>query len=142
MNSSETTLSTLYEIFEQELVSIINKIAKNSQFCEQMLGGMTPSNIPQIELDKFRYSLIPNNVPTNYQVIHLILIQSIRAAALLHDIGHPPFSHIVEFALKAVYEENKNQNNLSALRFAEYIPMIFVSLKIAADMLMVITGYL
>ena len=40
------------------------------------------------------------------------------------------------------YEENKNQNNLSALRFAEYIPMIFVSLKIAADMLMVITGYL
>ena len=110
LNSSETTLSTLYEIFEQELVSIINKIAKNSQFCEQMLGGMTPSNIPQIELDKFRYSLIPNNVPTNYQVIHLILIQSIRAAALLHDIGHPPFSHIVEFALKAVYEENKNQN--------------------------------
>ena len=40
------------------------------------------------------------------------------------------------------YEENKNQNNLSALRFAEYIPMISVSLKIAADMLMVITGYL
>lgn len=110
LNSSETTLNTLYEIFEQELVSIISKIAKNSQFCEQMLGGMTPSNIPPIELDKFRYSLIPNNVPTNYQVIHLILIQSIRAAALLHDIGHPPFSHIVEYALKAVYEENKNQN--------------------------------
>lgn len=110
LNSSETTLNTLYEIFEQELVSIISKIAKNSQFCEQMLGGMTPSKIPPIELDKFRYSLIPNNVPTNYQVIHLILIQSIRAAALLHDIGHPPFSHIVEFALKAVYEENKNQN--------------------------------
>ena len=40
----------------------------------------------------------------------MILIQSIRAAALLHDIGHPPFSHIVEYALKAVYEENKNQN--------------------------------
>ena len=110
LNSSETTLNTLYEIFEQELVSIISKIAKNSQFCEQMLGGMTPSNIPPIELDKFRYSLIPNTVPAEYQVIHLILIQSIRAAALLHDIGHPPFSHIVEFALKAVYEENKNQN--------------------------------
>lgn len=110
LNSSETTLNTLYEIFEQELVSIISKIAKNSQFCEQMLGGMTPSNIPPIELDKFRYSLIPNNVPAKYQVIHLILIQSIRAAALLHDIGHPPFSHIVEYALKAVYEENKNQN--------------------------------
>lgn len=110
LNSSETTLNILYEIFEQELVSIISKIAKNSQFCEQMLGGMTPSNIPPIELDKFRYSLIPNNVPAKYQVIHLILIQSIRAAALLHDIGHPPFSHIVEYALKAVYEENKNQN--------------------------------
>ena len=28
LNSSETTLNTLYEIFEQELVSIISKIAK------------------------------------------------------------------------------------------------------------------
>ncbi|MCA1750024.1 MAG: hypothetical protein LC634_11075 [Sphingomonadales bacterium] len=29
----------------------------------------------------------------------IILLQAIRMAAMLHDVGHPPFSHIVEYAL-------------------------------------------
>jgi HD superfamily phosphohydrolase len=65
--------------------------------------------MPKIELDKLRHSLIPNNIPNEYKIMHLILIQSLRAAALLHDIGHPPFSHIVEFALKDVYLEYKEK---------------------------------
>ena len=93
--------------FLKEYENIISKIAKEHGFCEQKLGGRTPDEMPQIEFDKFRHSLIPHNVPEKYQTLHLLLIQSIRAAALLHDIGHPPFSHIVEYALKAVYEENK-----------------------------------
>jgi len=40
------------------------------------------------------------------------------------------------------HEEVKNQNTVSMLQFAEYIPMVFVSLKISADMLLVITSYL
>lgn len=40
------------------------------------------------------------------------------------------------------HEEVKNQNSISVMQFAEYIPMIFVSLKISADMLLVITNYL
>ena len=40
------------------------------------------------------------------------------------------------------HEEVKNQNSISMMQFAEYIPMIFVSLKISADMLLVITNYL
>lgn len=31
--------------------------------------------------------------------IAIILLQSLRMAAMLHDVGHPPFSHIVEYAL-------------------------------------------
>lgn len=40
------------------------------------------------------------------------------------------------------HEEIKNQGSIAAFKFAEYIPMIFVSLKIGADMLLVITSYL
>ncbi len=40
------------------------------------------------------------------------------------------------------HEEVKNQNSISMMQFAEYIPMIFVSLKISVDMLLVIMNYL
>ena len=43
--------------------------------------------------------------------VYVILLQSIRIAALLHDIGHPPFSHIAEFALENVKEEFKNKKD-------------------------------
>lgn len=107
LNATQKNLNVFYSLFFNEYKKIISEIAKASSFCEQKLGGITPNNMPQIEFDKFRHSLIPANIPESYQTIHLLLIQSIRAAALLHDIGHPPFSHIVEYALKKVYEENK-----------------------------------
>lgn len=40
------------------------------------------------------------------------------------------------------HEKMRNQDNISMLRFGEYIPMVFVSMKIAVDMLLIITNYL
>ncbi len=40
------------------------------------------------------------------------------------------------------HEEISNADNISILKFSEYIPMIFVSLKLGADMLLIITNYL
>jgi HD superfamily phosphohydrolase len=102
-------LSEFFEIFEREYATILDKLRQQMDVCEEKLGSRLPEVMPQIELDKLRHSLIPNNIPDQYKVIYLILIQSIRAAALLHDIGHPPFSHIVEFALKDVYFEYKDK---------------------------------
>jgi HD superfamily phosphohydrolase len=102
-------LSEFFEIFEREYVTILDRLRQQMDVCKEKLGSRLPEVMPQIELDKLRHSLIPNNIPEQYKVIYLILIQSIRAAALLHDIGHPPFSHIVEFALKDVYLEYKDK---------------------------------
>lgn len=109
LNTTDAMLKEFFEIFDREYTTILDRVRQQTELCENKLGGRLPEAMPQIELDKLRHSLIPNNIPDQYKVIHLILIQSIRAAALLHDIGHPPFSHIVEFALKDVYLEYKDK---------------------------------
>lgn len=40
-----------------------------------------------------------------YTTVNNILFQAIRLAALVHDIGHPPFSHVLEFALSDLCSE-------------------------------------
>lgn len=109
LNTSDAMIREFYQVFEREYADILEKIATSPELYEDKLGRVIPKQLPQIEFDRLRHSLIPNNVPETYKVMHLILIESIRAAALLHDIGHPPFSHIVEFALKKVYMEYKDK---------------------------------
>jgi HD superfamily phosphohydrolase len=41
------------------------------------------------------------------QTTYLILLQALRLGGLLHDVGHLPFSHQTEYAMKKLYDEIK-----------------------------------
>ncbi|NMB09530.1 MAG: HD domain-containing protein, partial [Tissierellia bacterium] len=44
---------------------------------------------------------------------YLVIYQAVRLVGLLHDIGHPPFSHITEGALNKLYKSIKSKEHLT-----------------------------
>lgn len=124
LNTTDSMLGEFFDIFDREYAMILDRVRQQTEVCEEKLGSRLPQAMPQIELDKLQHSLIQNNIPDEYTVMYLILIQSIRAAALLHDIGHPPFSHIVEYALKDVYLEYKDKEISEKKNAKEFVEIM------------------
>lgn len=45
-----------------------------------------------------------------YNFLYQCVLEALRVAALFHDIGHPPFSHIIEFTLQRLYKRISSAN--------------------------------
>lgn len=110
LNARAEELERFFACGERHIEKIIEDInADRLPFdCGTYFGGKNDfciESLKELEFDEVRRSFVPSNVPDRYVNIQIVLMESVRTAALLHDIGHPPFSHIVEFALKGTYED-------------------------------------
>ena len=47
----------------------------------------------------------PLEIIPEYAFLYQCVLEAIRMAALFHDIGHPPFSHIIEYTLQKLYSK-------------------------------------
>ncbi len=91
--------------FLKSLKIVIESIIKEGNLNLPIGGGV--SYFDNKELYQFA---IPVKSKAQRDVYNIIL-QSLRLAGLLHDVGHFPFSHQVEYALKKIYNKLDKDNS-------------------------------
>jgi HD superfamily phosphohydrolase len=105
-----------YEFFHSIDDIITNQISKTLEKYDSYRNKIGDRNLSsekiikykEIKINKEYNNFIPINVKDKYRTLYIILFQAIRLSALLHDIGHPPYSHITEFTLKDIWNELKS----------------------------------
>jgi len=97
----QEVLSRLERSFFREIIGDDNLIKAKLLNYKSLRSG-----IKHVFYNKY----VPRNINDENEILFLILFQAIRLAAMLHDIGHPPYSHITEFAMKDVYDAINRQD--------------------------------
>lgn len=105
---------TLTELFSRVRFIIDTELKENlSKYSDKYRSKLGDKNLSEVKLSIYKTaeisaeynSFIPINVKDEDRNIYLILFQAIRLSALMHDVGHPPFSHITEYALKEIWDK-------------------------------------
>lgn len=110
-NSDEETIRKFFDEINQELIKWNQNLDSYSAFCihPSLLVKFKNDNILKIAYPKNPIYIqnIPSNLPEKYKFAYCVVYQAIRLVGLLHDIGHLPYSHILEHSIQLLYEKVK-----------------------------------
>ncbi len=129
-NASLEDNSKFFNKAEEKVKEIISSI-RNSNEYNYKLGKLikkSNQNYKDLDIKGGIYDrVMPGYLENEQQKLFVILFEAIRISALLHDVGHPPFSHITEFALVNVYKRVQKEKieNKSVEEFKNIIGKFF-----------------
>lgn len=94
---------------EEQIFDSINTAMSNN--------ALVDSALEHFVMCFFEDSMKMEELPVKYIFLYQCALQAVRLAALFHDVGHPPYSHIIEDVLDELYSDCINDDRKTTPKF-------------------------